>query len=100
MTDWADLPQIVRVLAALAFVVALMAGLSVVLKRVGLPGTPDTPARKRRLRIIESLPLDARRRAVILQCDEKQHLVILGLSGETVVKTDLEHVTIDEKAAL
>lgn len=100
MTGWHDLPQIVRLLAALAFVIALMGGLSIILKKVGLPGTPNTPGHKRRMRIVESLPLDARRRAVLIQCDNKQHLVILGASGETVVKTDIEPVMIDEKAAL
>jgi flagellar protein FliO/FliZ len=100
MTGWHDLPQIVRLLAALAFVIALMGGLSIILKKVGLPGTPNTPGHKRRMRIVESLPLDGRRRAVLMQCDDKQHLVILGASGETVIKIDIEPVTIDEKAAL
>jgi flagellar protein FliO/FliZ len=100
MTGWHDLPQIVRLLAALAFVIALMGGLSVILKKVGMPGTPNTPGHKRRMRIIESLPIDARRRAVLIQCDDKQHLVILGTSGETVIKTDIEPVNIDEKAVL
>lgn len=100
MTGWHDLPQIVRLLAALAFVIALMGGLSVILKKVGLPGTPNVPAQKRRLKIIESLPIDARRRAVLIQCDSHQHLVILGANGETVVKSDIEPVVIDEKTAL
>lgn len=100
MTDWNDLPQIVRVFAAMAVVIALMGGLSLILKKIGMPGTPNTPGHKRRLRIVESLPLDARRRAVLIQCDDKQHLVILGASGETVVKTDIQPVTIDEKAVL
>lgn len=100
MEGWHELPQIVRLFAALAFVIALMGGLSLILKKIGMPGTPNTPAKQRRLRIIESMPLDARRRVVILQCDDKQHLVILGASGETVIKADLEPVMIDEKAAL
>jgi flagellar protein FliO/FliZ len=96
MTGWEDMPQLLRLLAALAFVIALMGGLSVVLKKFGMPGTPNTPVTKRRLRIVESLPLDGRRRAVLIQCDSRQHLVILGAAGETVVKTDIEPVTPDE----
>ncbi len=99
MTGWEDMPQVLRLFAALAFVIALMGGLSVVLKKFGMPGTPNTPVNKRRLRIVESLALDARRRAVIIQCDSTQHLVILGATSETVVKTDIETV-IDEKTAL
>ncbi len=90
-----DLPQIFRLLAALAFVVALMGGLALLLKKLGLPGTPDVPANKRRLKIVESLPLDARRRLVLLQCDTTQHLVILSASGETVIGTDIESVAQD-----
>ncbi|MGB4056463.1 MAG: flagellar biosynthetic protein FliO [Alphaproteobacteria bacterium] len=97
MTGWHDLPQIVRMLAALAFVVALMGGLSLIMKKVGMPGVPNTPQNKRRLKLIESLTLDARRRAVILQCDDKQHLVILGPNGETVVKNDMEPIADDQK---
>jgi flagellar protein FliO/FliZ len=95
-----EMPQLLRMLAALTFVIALMGGLSLVIKKIGMPGTPNTPASKRRLRIVESITLDARRRAVLIQCDSKQHLVILGPTGETVVKTDIEPVSIDEKAAL
>lgn len=97
MTGWHDLPQVVRLLLALAFVIALMGGLSLILKKIGMPGTPNTPLKKRRLRIVESLPLDARRRAILLQCYDKQHLVILGANGETVLKTDIEPVADDEK---
>jgi len=99
MTGWEDTPQILKMLAALTFVIALMGGLSLILKKIGMPGTPNTPGNKRRLKIVESLTLDARRRAVLIQCDSKQHLVILGSNGETVVKTDIEPV-IDEKVAL
>jgi flagellar protein FliO/FliZ len=86
---WSDLPQIVRLLAALAFVVALMGGLALVLKRLGL-AAPAPPAGQRRLRVTESLSLDSRRRAVLLARDGKEHLVILSASGETVVETGIE----------
>jgi len=36
--------------------------------------------------------LDARRRAVLIQRDDKQHLVILGHSSETVVETNIKPV--------
>lgn len=88
---WSELPQMLRLFAALIFVVSLMGGLALLLKRFGLSGaTPESPKQKR-LKVIESLPLDARRRLVLIQRDNKQHLVILGASGETVVETDIEH---------
>ena len=98
--SWGDLPQIVRVLAALAFIVALMGGFAFILKKLGLSDNPSGPSpKKRRLKIIESLPLDSRRRLVLLARDDKQHLVILGTSSETVIETDIEPVTADEDDA-
>ncbi len=46
---------------------------------VPIPGTA------RRLKVVESLSLDARRRLVIVQCDNAQHLLLLGLQQDTVV---------------
>ena len=95
--SWADLPQILRLLAAMAFVLALMGGLALALKRLGLGGTPVVAPHKKRLKLIESMALDSRRRAVLFQRDNKQHLVILGPNSETVVETDIKLPKDDEK---
>ncbi len=85
--DWTDY---LRFIAALLFVLALMGGLWLLLKRLGLSGLQMANGQQRRLRIVETLPIDARRRAIILQRDNRQHLVILGPTGETVVESDLQ----------
>ena len=54
---------------------------------------------KRRLKVVEALPLDARRRLVLLQRDNKQHLVILGPNGETVIETDIKPKPDDKSEA-
>jgi flagellar protein FliO/FliZ len=76
-----------RFLFALLFVLALMGGLWLVLRRLGLSGLNIAAPGQKRLKVVEILPLDARRRAVLLRRDDKEHLVILGPSGETVVET-------------
>lgn len=76
--------------AALIFVLALMGGLAHVLKRLGWGQAGMISPSKKRLKIIEVLPLDARRKAVLLQRDDTQHLVLLGPSGETVVETNIK----------
>lgn len=87
-------PDILRFFMALIFVLSLMGGLWLVLKRLGLNGPlMVAPGTKRRLKIIEALPLDARRRVILLRRDNKDHLVILGPTGETVVETG---ITVDE----
>ncbi len=84
-----DAADYIRFFAALLFVLGLMGGLAYVLKRLGLQGKVLSTGDKR-LKILEILPLDARRRLVLIQRDEAQHLVILGTSGETVVETNIQ----------
>lgn len=84
-----DLPQIFRVIAALIFVLGLMGGLVVLLRRLGYM-TGVAPTGKKRLKIVEMLYLDSRRRLAIIQRDDKQHLVILGPTTETIVETGFE----------
>lgn len=80
----------IRFFAALVLVLGMMGGLALILKRLGLGNVGVLPADKRRLKIVEILPLDARRKALILRRDDKEHLVILGSNGETVVETNIE----------
>lgn len=88
-----DLPQFLKLIIALAVVLSLMGGLAFILKKLGLAAQiPNTRSDKRRLKIMESLPLDARRRLVIIKCDDKEHLIILGANNETVVKSDIHPV--------
>lgn len=84
-----SLAQFMKFAAALVFVLALMGGLSLVMKRFA-HNHPLTAPGKKRLKIVEVLPLDARRRAILLKRDGREHLVILGANGETVVETGIE----------
>lgn len=88
-----DLPQFLKLLIALGVVISLMGGLAFILKKLGLAAqVPTTRNDKRRLKIIESLNLDARRRLVIIKCDDKEHLIILGANNETLVNSDIPPV--------
>ena len=79
-----------RFFAALVFVLCLMGGLSYLVKRFNLgQGAILSPTQKR-LKIVEILHLDGRRKAVLLQRDDAEHLVILSASGETVVETNIK----------
>lgn len=90
MDPVSDLPQYLRLFAALIFVLGLMGGLALIMKKLGLShGASANPAKKR-LKLIEALPLDARRRLVLIQRDEQQHLVILGPNSETLVETGIK----------
>lgn len=86
-----DYTDYLKFLAALLFVLGLMGGLALLLKRIGLGAASMLPPDKRRLKVIEILPLDARRKAVLLTRDGAEHLVILGPAGETVVETNIQN---------
>ena len=78
-----------KMLAALIFVVSLMFGLGFALKKIGLAGPQALDQKKRRLKFLEALPLDGKRRLVLVSCDDQQHLLILGANSETVVERNI-----------
>jgi flagellar protein FliO/FliZ len=75
--DWA------RALFALLATLALIAGAAWGARKLGMmqPGAPG----ERRLRIVESLMLDPRRRLVIVRWDEREHLILLSPGADVVV---------------
>lgn len=79
-----------KFIAALVFVLALMGGLAYILKRLGIGQGGIISPDKRRLKVIEVLSLDARRKAMLIQRDDTQHLVLLSPSGESVVETNIK----------
>ena len=82
-----------RFLMALLFVLALMGGFYLILKRIAAGGTilgKVATGPKRRLKMSEILYIDSRHKAVLIKRDNHtEHLVILGPSGETVVETNI-----------
>ena len=75
-----DFAQFLRAVFALAITLGLVGLAAVALRRFG----PDAigrllPTRKeRRLAVIESLALDPTRRLVLVNCDGKERLLLLG----------------------
>ncbi|MGH6953562.1 MAG: FliO/MopB family protein [Alphaproteobacteria bacterium] len=82
-----DLDTYARFFLALVFVLALIGLAAWLVRRFG-PGGRSAPrwAKSRRLKLLESLPLDGRRRLVLVARDEAEHLILLGASAETVVE--------------
>ena len=84
-----EFPALLKMVLALIFVLGLMGLLTLALKKLGLAGPVPVAGKKARLKLIEIIPLDQRRRLAIIQRDDKQHLVILGPNSETVVETNI-----------
>jgi flagellar protein FliO/FliZ len=80
---------ILKFVAALGFVLALMGGFALVLKKTGIGQGTLAGRGGKRLKLVEILPLDARHKAVILQCDTAEHLLVLGPAGDMVVESNI-----------
>lgn len=81
--------SVLQTLIALIFVLCLIGLCSLLARRFMPMLAAGTPIGQRRLKIVESLPLDARRRAVLLRCDGREHLLVVGEAGVTVVERNL-----------
>ena len=80
--------DIIRMLAALAVTLGL-GGLALVLARRFAPLAVlrlKTPT-ERRLALVESLMLDPQRRLVLVRCDGREHLLLLG-EGHLLAEAD------------
>ncbi len=87
-----DYENYFRFIFAFLFVLGLIGVLTALVRRYGL-GMVSTNMRKgqdRRLSLVEVLPIDAKRRAILLRRDDVEHLVIIGAESETVVETCIE----------
>ncbi|CAO3445507.1 flagellar biosynthetic protein FliO [Azospirillum sp.] len=81
-----DLDQYIRFLMALFFVVALIMVVAWVMRRVGMAGgTVRGRARQRRLSVVEALPIDAKRRLILIRRDDREHLILLSANGDLLV---------------
>lgn len=81
----------IRLVLAISIVSGLLALLGlglryISLNRLKIPGLKNA---SRRLSIVETLPLDVRNRLVIIRCDNKEHLLLLGSNQDIVVETNL-----------
>ncbi|MCB1530656.1 MAG: FliO/MopB family protein [Rhodospirillales bacterium] len=93
-----EITELAKFAASLLFVLALMGGLAFIIRRFGLGQAGRfISTEKKQLRIIETLPLDARRKLVLLERGPNRHLVILGPSGETVIETNITAEDDDDK---
>ena len=79
-----DTVDYLRFLAALAFVLGLIALLAWAARRFHLGHAG--PGATRRLAVIETLPIDPRRKLVLARCDEGEYLLLLGQDGNRLIE--------------
>ncbi len=85
-----DLEVYFRFLLALVFVLGLIAALAWAARRFGFGGNfAAMKGRSGRLAVTESLMLDAKRRLVLVRRDDREHLVLIGPAGETLIESGI-----------
>ncbi|MGD9801299.1 MAG: flagellar biosynthetic protein FliO [Parvularculaceae bacterium] len=81
-----ELIDIARIASSLIAVLGMIGLAALAAKKFGLQNGAFAARRTRRLALVETLPLDQRRRAAIISCDGREHLVILDQSRVTVIE--------------
>ncbi len=74
---------------ALAFVLALMGLCAHLARKAGWGNLPGARGRGQRLAVLEIRPIDARHKMVLVSCDDRQHLVLLGPQAPTVIAANI-----------
>jgi flagellar protein FliO/FliZ len=84
-----DFTATLQALLALVLVLCLI-GLCTLAARRFLPALQQRlPGQPRRLRVVESLALDPRHRAIVLRCDGQEHLLVVGEGGISLLPPPL-----------
>ena len=81
------LSDVLRVVFGLVAVIGMIGLVALAAKKFGLAQMSGGLVRQRRLALTETLALDARRRLVIVKCDDREHLIILGQNSETLIES-------------
>ncbi|RCK48304.1 flagellar assembly protein FliO [Thalassospira profundimaris] len=84
-----DMGSYFRFVAALVFVLGMIGVIALLARRL-VPGARTVNrGKKRRLALIEVLPLDAKRRLVLVRRDDTEHLIVLSPNGDVVVERNI-----------
>lgn len=76
-------------LLALVFVLGLVGAMAVTARRFGFGYRTPGRGGRRRLSIVEAMPVDAKRRLVLLRRDATEHLVLLGTGSELLIESGI-----------
>lgn len=74
---------------ALVFVLALLGLVAMLLRRLAGGGPNVRRGKHRRLALVEVMPVDAKRRLVLVRRDGVEHLILLGQERDLLVETGI-----------
>lgn len=82
-----DIVDFGRYAGALLVTLGLLLGLGWAMRRFNLLSNLRGEGGDRRVSIVETAALDARRRLALVRLDGREHLILLGVSGETLLES-------------
>ncbi len=74
---------------ALVFVIGLILGIGWLARRAGLGVPAIARGRQRRLRVVEMIAIDARRRLVLVRRDDREHLLLIGGTTDLAIEAGI-----------
>jgi len=85
-----ELDSYLQFVFALVFVLGLIVLLTYVIKRSGFsPAGALRKGQPRRLKVLEALQVDSKHRLVLIQRDNKEHLILLSANADLLVETGI-----------
>lgn len=79
-----------RFMLALVFVLGLILMAAWAAKRFGMGmAAKGARGRRRRITLVEVMPLDGKRRLVLIRRDDREHLLLVGGAADLVVEHDI-----------
>lgn len=84
-----------RVIFGLIVVIGLIGVAAMIARKAGVASLPNIGTRRRRLAISESLSIDGRRRLMIVRCDGREHLILMGAQSETVIGDEFDATIVE-----
>lgn len=81
--------SMIKFIAAFVFVIGAMFAFGWIVKRSGLGGPVIKMGAKRRLKLVETIAVDHRRRLVLVRRDDREHLLLLGPDHASVVENNI-----------
>jgi len=82
-----DTALYLRSAAVLVLVLGLIVAMVWAFRRFGFGGLALRPMTRRRLAVVESLPIDAKRRLLLVRRDGAEHLLLVGGGADLVVES-------------
>jgi flagellar protein FliO/FliZ len=84
-----DLAIYGQFILALVIVLALIGLITLIARKAGFGPRMAPRSGRRRLALVEVMPLDPKRRLVLIRRDDTEHLLLLGASEDRVIETGI-----------